>query len=127
MTPPGGGRPWPATTCRGRLVRMVTIVDYGSGNLRSVQKACERLGAAALDICLVADGTTDGWVDFNRHGVWDYLAASMICREAGAVVADFEGRDEVTTDYDDTHTIVVAATTALLEPLLDLRRRHALS
>ena len=27
---------------------MVTIVDYGSGNLRSVQKACERLGAAAL-------------------------------------------------------------------------------
>jgi len=27
---------------------MVTIVDYGSGNLRSVQKACERLGVAAL-------------------------------------------------------------------------------
>ena len=25
----------------------VTIVDYGSGNLRSVQKACERLGAEA--------------------------------------------------------------------------------
>ena len=27
---------------------MVTIVDYGSGNLRSVQKAFERLGTAAL-------------------------------------------------------------------------------
>ena len=27
---------------------MVTIVDYGSGNLRSVQKACEHLGAAAV-------------------------------------------------------------------------------
>ena len=26
---------------------MVTIVDYGSGNLRSVQKAVERLGAEA--------------------------------------------------------------------------------
>jgi glutamine amidotransferase len=26
---------------------MVTIVDYGSGNLRSVQKACERLGTPA--------------------------------------------------------------------------------
>ena len=26
---------------------MVTIVDYGSGNLRSVQKACERLGVQA--------------------------------------------------------------------------------
>jgi glutamine amidotransferase len=27
---------------------MITIVDYGSGNLRSVQKAFERLGAAAV-------------------------------------------------------------------------------
>ncbi len=26
----------------------VTIVDYGSGNLRSVQKACERLGSEAI-------------------------------------------------------------------------------
>lgn len=26
----------------------VTIVDYGSGNLRSVQKACERLGSEAM-------------------------------------------------------------------------------
>ena len=28
-------------------MKSVTIVDYGSGNLRSVQKACERLGAEA--------------------------------------------------------------------------------
>jgi len=37
---------------------MVTIVDYGSGNLRSVQKAFERLGAAATitdDPQVVAD------------------------------------------------------------------------
>ncbi len=27
---------------------MITIIDYGSGNLRSVQKAFERIGAAAL-------------------------------------------------------------------------------
>jgi glutamine amidotransferase len=31
---------------------MISIVDYGMGNLRSVQKACERVGAAA---CIVAD------------------------------------------------------------------------
>jgi glutamine amidotransferase len=31
---------------------MITIVDYGSGNLRSVQKAFERLGAAA---CITDD------------------------------------------------------------------------
>ena len=37
---------------------MITIVDYGSGNLRSVQKAFERLGAAATitdDPSVVAD------------------------------------------------------------------------
>lgn len=27
---------------------MVTIIDYGSGNLRSVQKALERIGVEAL-------------------------------------------------------------------------------
>jgi glutamine amidotransferase len=31
---------------------MITIVDYGMGNLRSVQKACEKVGAAAR---IVAD------------------------------------------------------------------------
>jgi glutamine amidotransferase len=38
----------------------VTIVDYGSGNLRSVQKACERLGAEAMitsDANRVADSS----------------------------------------------------------------------
>ncbi|MGH7200868.1 MAG: imidazole glycerol phosphate synthase subunit HisH, partial [Planctomycetaceae bacterium] len=33
---------------------MITIVDYGMGNLRSVQKAFERLGAEAR-ICGTAD------------------------------------------------------------------------
>lgn len=40
---------------------MVTIIDYGSGNLRSVQKACEKLGVAARitdDPNVVADADT---------------------------------------------------------------------
>ncbi len=36
----------------GYTAGMITIVDYGSGNLRSVQKAFERLGAAA---CITDD------------------------------------------------------------------------
>lgn len=39
---------------------MITIVDYGSGNLRSVQKAFERIGAAAVittDPNVVAEST----------------------------------------------------------------------
>lgn len=35
-------------------VRMLTIVDYGSGNLRSVQKAFERVGTPA---CITSDPT----------------------------------------------------------------------
>ncbi|MGA0864195.1 MAG: inositol monophosphatase family protein, partial [Ilumatobacteraceae bacterium] len=54
-----------------------------------------QMGAASLDISLVARGALDGWVDFHGHGVWDYLAALLICTEAGAVVADAHGRDLV--------------------------------
>ena len=42
--PASSGRPCRAATLDG----MVVIVDYGSGNLRSVQKAFERLGCPAL-------------------------------------------------------------------------------
>src|SRR4051795_12989333 len=43
------------------------------------------LAACARDLCASADGVVDGYVDFGdeQHGVWDYLAALLICREAG--------------------------------------------
>ncbi len=83
------------------------------------------LGAAALDICLVADGTLDGWVDMNSHGVWDYLASSLICQEAGVQIGEISGRDYVTTEYNDKCTLVVASTKEMLASLLDVRKRHA--
>ena len=48
------------------------------------------LGAAALDLCAVADGTLDGYLDCMRdaHGSWDYLGGLLVCSEAGAPVAD---------------------------------------
>lgn len=48
------------------------------GNLR-------RLGSAAIDICLVADGTVDA---FAEYGIWehDWSAAALIAEEAGAAV-----------------------------------------
>ena len=55
------------------------------------------LGAAALDLCAVADGVLDGYVDCSRdaHGSWDYLGALLVCREAGALIVDAQGRDLV--------------------------------
>jgi fructose-1,6-bisphosphatase/inositol monophosphatase family enzyme len=83
------------------------------------------LGAAALDICLVADGTLDGWVDMNSHGVWDFLASLLICQEAGVVTADHLDRELLVTTYDDKRTPIVAASPQLLAQLRQVRLTHA--
>ena len=82
------------------------------------------LGASALDLCGVADGRFDAWVDcsVDAHGVWDYLGALLICQEAGATVVDALGRDLVVLDHAARRTPVAAGTPALLEALLAQRR-----
>jgi len=49
-----------------------------------------RMGAAAVDLCLVAAGRVDA---FYEQGLqpWDYAAGALIAREAGAVVTDLDG------------------------------------
>ncbi|HEX7168761.1 MAG TPA: inositol monophosphatase [Acidimicrobiales bacterium] len=81
-------------------------------------------GASALDICAVACGMADGFVDCSAdaHGAWDYLGALLVCTEAGAVVADALGRELVVRGHRDRRTPVAAATPALLEALLAERR-----
>lgn len=83
------------------------------------------LGAAALDLCAVAEGVLDGYVDcaVEAHGVWDYLGGLLVCREAGAPVVDALGRELVVLDRDARRTPVAAATPALLDGLL--AARHA--
>ena len=83
------------------------------------------LGAAALDICLVANGTLDGWVDMNSHGVWDFLASLLICQEAGVVTADHLDRELLVTTYDDKRTPIIAASPQLLAQLRQVRLTHA--
>lgn len=83
------------------------------------------LGAVSLDLCLVAAGVLDGYVDCvtEAHGVWDHAASTLICREAGASVADLWSRDLVPLDHAARRTPVAAATPELLAALLDVRRR----
>jgi myo-inositol-1(or 4)-monophosphatase len=83
------------------------------------------LGAAALDICLVAEGVLDGWIDFNSHGGWDYMASLLVCREAGVAVREMEDRDPVVRDHAERRTLVVGATRRLVDDLFDIRVRHA--
>ena len=80
-------------------------------------------GAAALDLCGVAAGTFDGYVDINRaHGVWDYLGAMLVCQEAGVPMVDADGRDLLTFDPVQRRGPVAAATPELLDELLGMLR-----
>lgn len=53
-------------------------------------QAVRRCGSAALDLCLVADGTYDGY--WERHlGPWDVAGGSALVRAAGGRVTGFGG------------------------------------
>jgi fructose-1,6-bisphosphatase/inositol monophosphatase family enzyme len=82
------------------------------------------LGAAALDLCAVAAGVVDAYIDCsgNAHGPWDYLGGLLVCREAGAFVVDAEDRDLVTLEYTDRRTPVAAGTQSLLDEAVAARR-----
>jgi myo-inositol-1(or 4)-monophosphatase len=49
-----------------------------------------RVGAASLDLCWTGEGVFDGFFEL-RLGPWDVAAGSIIVREAGGVVTDWDG------------------------------------
>ena len=81
------------------------------------------LGAAALDICAVASGQLDAYIDCGgeAHAPWDYLGGVLVCLEAGAVVGEATGRDLVTLGLLERRSPVAAATPALLAEALAAR------
>jgi len=76
-----------------------------------------RPGSAALDLCDVAAGRCEGFWEM-RLAPWDIAAGTLIVREAGGVVTDFDGSDDVLR-----HTSIVAGNAAmhawLLKTLLE--------
>jgi myo-inositol-1(or 4)-monophosphatase len=84
-------------------------------------------GASALDLCAVACGVLDAFIDCSpsAHGVWDYLGGLLICQEAGAVIADGHDRDLVVRDPSLRRTPVAAAGDDLLDEILVARRTFA--
>ena len=79
------------------------------------------LGAAALDICLVAQGTLDAWIDMSSHGAWDYMASVHVCIEAGVIAGELGDRDLIVTQHGERRSPVVAATPALFEQVRRIR------
>jgi len=90
-------------------------------------KQYRALGAAALDLCAVADGVLDGYLDCSpsAHGAWDYAAGLLVCREAGVEVVDAFDRELLTPGalhHADRRTPVAGATPALTAELVEARR-----
>ena len=80
------------------------------------------LGAAALELCAVAAGRLDGYIDFSLGGLgsWDYLGGLLVCGETGVEVHDGLGRDLVVLDHRSRRA-PVAAPAPLAAELLAVR------
>jgi len=89
-------------------------------------KQYRALGAMALDLCAVADGTLDGYIDCSpsAHGPWDYLGALLVCSEAGASVIDAFDRELVVLEHDARRTPIAGATPDLLATAVAARRER---
>lgn len=87
-------------------------------------KQFRAFGAAALDLCAVASGVVDAYIDCSpsAHGAWDYLGGMLICTEAGGVVVDAAGRDLVSLEHADRRTPLAAAGQSLLDEVVAARR-----
>ncbi|MCS7262508.1 MAG: inositol monophosphatase [Aquificaceae bacterium] len=60
--------------------------------------AMRRPGAAAVDLCLMAEGVFDGLLEFELNP-WDVVAGVLVAKEAGAKVALTKGFSNATDVY----------------------------
>ena len=70
-----------------------------------------RMGAAAVDLCLVASGMVDGYFE-EELSPWDLAAGELIASEAGALVTNASGgpagRDMVVAAHPSLHREILA-------------------
>lgn len=74
--------------------------------LKKRAQGIRRCGSAAIDLCLVADGTYDGYWE-RKLMPWDVAAGVIIAERAGAVVTDDRGQPHVLpSSAQRTHVLV---------------------
>lgn len=119
------GEPMAPTGCTKMSDALVGVVSCPPRPLGWRQ--VRALGAAALDLCAVAAGQLDAFIDCSVHGhaPWDFLAGVLICTEAGAPVVDRSDRDLVVRAGDQRRSPVAAATPELLAEAVAARARVA--
>ncbi len=77
------------------------------------------MGAAALELCLVAEGALDAYLQAPGAAIhpWDYLAGMQIAEEAGAAIRSSDGRELVILEATSRRPLV-AASDALADALV---------
>ena len=82
-----------------------------------VFKDCQdirRTGSAALDLAHIACGRIDGFFE-KKLKIWDFAAGTLIIREAGGAVFDYDGKDRTMERMGD----VVAGNKKIAKILVD--------
>ncbi|MCR5085375.1 MAG: inositol monophosphatase [Succinivibrionaceae bacterium] len=95
---------------RGRMEAYLKIF----GRLINSCADVRRMGAASLDLCYVAAGRLDGYLEQGLMP-WDFAAGELILREAGGLITDFTAGE----GYSRTGNLV-CGNSAILRQLLRL-------
>lgn len=75
-----------------------------------------RAGAASVDLCGVAAGRLDGYYERGLNP-WDHVAASVVAREAGAIVAGLNGAPPTAALTIAANPVLFGKLHDMLEPL----------
>jgi myo-inositol-1(or 4)-monophosphatase len=93
-----------------------TSADNNFDAFVAIKRKCQavrRCGSAAIDLCLVADGTYDGYWE-RKLGSWDVAAGCAIVLAAGGRITDHRGHSPDVTQGD-----VVATNGHIHDELVD--------
>jgi myo-inositol-1(or 4)-monophosphatase len=90
-----------------RRRHQAAVVAQLLGDVRDIR----RIGAAAIDLCMAAEGTVDMYYERGLN-VWDFAAGGLVATEAGLRVTGLAGAPP-------GPEFVLAAPPALYEPLHD--------
>lgn len=87
-------------------VRQARVLANLLGTVRDIR----RFGAAAIDLCLLAEGKVDLFYEIGLKP-WDFMAGALIAQEAGAIVRGRGGSTQLNGEF------LIAANAALIDQL----------
>ena len=98
------------------------LIDKYMSALKELMKSTHglrRLGSAAVDLCYVAAGRSEGYFEYNLNS-YDVAAGALIVEEAGGKVTDFkDGRDFIFgRQIIATNSLIHKEFTEIVTPIL---------